>query len=72
MKVLVTDGANRVALAVVRALGRAGAEVAVVEQELDLHRLRTRRTVSWVAAAPSIPSSPASRSAFSTTKRSLP
>lgn len=33
MKVLVTDGANRVALAVVRALGRAGAEVAVVEQE---------------------------------------
>lgn len=32
MKVLVTDGANRVALAVVRALGRAGAEVAVVEQ----------------------------------------
>ena len=33
MKVLVTDGANRVALAVIRALGRAGAEVAVVEQE---------------------------------------
>lgn len=33
MKVLVTDGANRVALAVVRALGRAGADVAVVEQE---------------------------------------
>lgn len=33
MKVLVTDGANRVALAVVRALGRAGATVAVVEQE---------------------------------------
>jgi predicted ATP-grasp superfamily ATP-dependent carboligase len=33
VKVLVTDGANRVALAVVRALGRAGAEVAVVEQE---------------------------------------
>lgn len=33
MKVLVTDGANRVALAVVRALGRAGARVAVVEQE---------------------------------------
>ena len=33
MKVLVTDAANRVALAVVRALGRAGAEVAVVEQE---------------------------------------
>ncbi len=33
MKVLVTDGANRVALAVVRALGRAGAQVAVVEQE---------------------------------------
>ena len=33
MKVLVTDGANRVALAVIRALGRAGAEVSVVEQE---------------------------------------
>jgi len=33
VKVLVTDGANRVALAVVRALGRAGAEVGVVEQE---------------------------------------
>ena len=33
MKVLVTDGANRVALAVVRALGRAGIQVAVVEQE---------------------------------------
>lgn len=33
MKVLVTDGANRVALAVVRALGRAGVEVAVVEQD---------------------------------------
>jgi predicted ATP-grasp superfamily ATP-dependent carboligase len=33
VKVLVTDGANRVALAVVRALGRAGAQVAVVEQE---------------------------------------
>ena len=33
MKVLVTDGANRVALAVVRALGRTGVEVAVVEQE---------------------------------------
>ncbi|HEV3029725.1 MAG TPA: hypothetical protein VG457_19255, partial [Planctomycetota bacterium] len=33
MKVLVTDGANRVALAVVRALGRAGVQVAVVEQE---------------------------------------
>ena len=33
MKVLVTDGANRVALAVVRALGRAGETVAVVEQE---------------------------------------
>lgn len=33
MKVLVTDGANRVALAVVRALGRAGAHVTVVEQE---------------------------------------
>lgn len=33
MKVLVTDGHNRVALAVVRALGQAGAEVAVVEQE---------------------------------------
>jgi predicted ATP-grasp superfamily ATP-dependent carboligase len=33
VKVLVTDGANRVALAVVRALGRSGAEVAVVEQE---------------------------------------
>lgn len=33
MKVLVTDGANRVALAVVRALGRAGAEIAVVEQD---------------------------------------
>jgi predicted ATP-grasp superfamily ATP-dependent carboligase len=31
--VLVTDGANRVALAVVRALGRAGAHVTVVEQE---------------------------------------
>ncbi len=30
---LVTDGNNRVALAVVRALGRAGAEVRVVEQE---------------------------------------
>ncbi len=33
MKVLVTDGNNRVALAAVRALGRAGAEVTVVEQE---------------------------------------
>ena len=33
MRVLVTDGNNRVALAVVRALGRAGAEVTVVEQE---------------------------------------
>jgi len=33
VKVLVTDGANRVALAVVRALGRTGVEVAVVEQE---------------------------------------
>lgn len=33
MKVLVTDGANRVALAVVRALGREGAHVTVVEQE---------------------------------------
>lgn len=33
MRVLVTDGASRVALAVVRALGKAGAEVAVVEQE---------------------------------------
>lgn len=33
MRVLVTDGANRVALAVVRALGRAGAEITVVEQE---------------------------------------
>jgi predicted ATP-grasp superfamily ATP-dependent carboligase len=33
VKVLVTDGANRVALAVVRALGRAGAQVSVVEQE---------------------------------------
>jgi predicted ATP-grasp superfamily ATP-dependent carboligase len=33
LKVLVTDGANRVALAVVRALGRGGATVAVVEQE---------------------------------------
>lgn len=33
MKVLVTDGHNRVALAVVRALGRAGADVTVVEQE---------------------------------------
>jgi predicted ATP-grasp superfamily ATP-dependent carboligase len=33
VKVLVTDGANRVALAVVRALGRAGVEIAVVEQE---------------------------------------
>ena len=33
MKVLVTDAANRVALAVVRALGKAGAQVAVVEQE---------------------------------------
>jgi predicted ATP-grasp superfamily ATP-dependent carboligase len=33
VKVLVTDGANRVALAAVRALGRAGAEVHVVEQE---------------------------------------
>jgi len=33
VKVLVTDGANRVALAVVRALGRAGAQVGVVEQE---------------------------------------
>ena len=33
MRVLVTDGANRVALAVVRALGRAGAEVWVAEQE---------------------------------------
>jgi predicted ATP-grasp superfamily ATP-dependent carboligase len=33
VKVLVTDAANRVALAVVRALGRAGAEVHVVEQE---------------------------------------
>ncbi len=32
MKVLVTDGANRVALAAVRALGRAGARVTVVEQ----------------------------------------
>lgn len=33
MKVLVTDADNRVALAVVRALGQAGAEVHVVEQE---------------------------------------
>jgi predicted ATP-grasp superfamily ATP-dependent carboligase len=33
VKVLVTDGASRVALAVVRALGRAGIQVAVVEQE---------------------------------------
>ncbi len=33
MRVLVTDGANRVALAAVRALGRAGASVVVVEQE---------------------------------------
>lgn len=33
MRVLVTDGANRVALAVVRALGRAGAEVWAAEQE---------------------------------------
>jgi predicted ATP-grasp superfamily ATP-dependent carboligase len=33
VRVLVTDGANRVALAVVRALGRAGAEVWVAEQE---------------------------------------
>src|ERR1043166_2656559 len=33
MRVLVTDGANRVALAVVRALGKAGAEVVVAEQE---------------------------------------
>lgn len=33
MRVLVTDGANRVALAVVRALGSAGAEVWVAEQE---------------------------------------
>jgi predicted ATP-grasp superfamily ATP-dependent carboligase len=33
VRVLVTDAANRVALAVVRALGRAGAEVQVVEQE---------------------------------------
>lgn len=33
MKVLVTDGSNRVALAVVRALGQAGARVTVVEQE---------------------------------------
>ncbi len=33
MRVLVTDGANRVALAVVRALGRSGARVSVVEQE---------------------------------------
>ena len=33
MKVLVTDAANRVALAVVRALGRAGVEVHAVEQE---------------------------------------
>jgi len=33
VKVLVTDGANRVALAVVRALGRAGIQVAAVEQE---------------------------------------
>ncbi len=33
MKVLVTDANSRVALAVVRALGRAGARVSVVEQE---------------------------------------
>ncbi|HXG62893.1 MAG TPA: ATP-grasp domain-containing protein [Planctomycetota bacterium] len=33
MNVLVTDGNSRVALAVVRALGRAGAHVRVVEQE---------------------------------------
>src|SRR5436190_20360997 len=39
MKVLVTDGANRVALAVVRALGRAGAQVAVVEQERFAQKL---------------------------------
>lgn len=39
MKILVTDGANRVALAVVRALGRAGAEVAVVEQERFAQRM---------------------------------
>ncbi len=33
MRALVTDGSNRVALAVVRALGRAGVAVSVVEQE---------------------------------------
>jgi predicted ATP-grasp superfamily ATP-dependent carboligase len=33
VRVLVTDGASRVALAVVRALGRAGARVSVVEQD---------------------------------------
>jgi predicted ATP-grasp superfamily ATP-dependent carboligase len=39
MRVLVTDAASRVALAVVRALGREGAEVAVVEQ--DRHASKT-------------------------------
>jgi predicted ATP-grasp superfamily ATP-dependent carboligase len=45
VKVLVTDGNNRVALAIVRALGRAGAEVTVVEQE----RFATRRPAAFLS-----------------------
>ena len=56
MKVLVTDGANRVTLAVVRALGRAGAEVGVVEQERFAGKLPASFRSRFVSRHDVIPS----------------
>lgn len=47
MNVLVTDGHSRVALAVVRALGRAGARVRVVEQERFARRVPAAFRSRW-------------------------
>jgi predicted ATP-grasp superfamily ATP-dependent carboligase len=55
VKVLVTDGANRVALAVIRALGRAGAEIVVVEQERFAQKLPASFRSKFVSRSDVLP-----------------
>ncbi len=56
MNVLVTDGHSRVALAVVRALGRAGARVRVVEQERFARRTPAAFRSRWAREGRVLPS----------------